>query len=65
MKSKVLYKILSMFSIVFGLMLLISTRLTPVGYVIGSNNLAPVASLAWGAFFITCGITLFYLQGKR
>ena len=65
MKIKLFYKILSLFSMVFGTILLVNSQLSTVGAVIGIGNIAASASTGWGVFFLITGISLFYAQSKE
>jgi len=62
MELKTGYKILSIFSVILGLTLLISLENTIVGNVINKNEIQASATALWSSFFIITGIILYYLQ---
>ncbi|MEM3122106.1 MAG: hypothetical protein QXH60_01545 [Candidatus Pacearchaeota archaeon] len=65
MVIKLFYKSLSILSILFGIILIINSRVRIIGRVINDVVLTTDASIMWGVFFLVTGALLFYLEIKN
>mgnify|MGYP001561337880 CR=1 FL=1 len=61
-KSKIFYKTLSIISLLFGILLILTKQVNIVGAVINPNNISYEITAGFGLFFIAFGIALFVVQ---
>lgn len=62
MKLRPFYITISLSSILFGIFLLASSIVPPIGAVIGAEKLSSNSSALWAGFFIITGIALYLTQ---
>lgn len=62
MALKRFYQILSILSIVFGISLLLGTKIKIIGGITGMENIPVSINLIFGVFFLLSGTALFIVQ---
>lgn len=62
---KKFYKILSILSMLFGVVLILDKDTNISGAIVANKTLSYQVMILWGTFFLIMGITLYYLQNKE
>ncbi len=65
MDSKIFFKVVALFSFIFGVLIFASLKVNSLGAVIGTNNINNSATIIFASFFILMGTILFLIEMKK